>query len=43
MEGDVFVHSSDVVGSDRLDEGQKVRFDVQWTYKGLKAIYVKPM
>jgi len=43
VEGDVFVHGSDVIGSNRLKEGQEVRFDVQWTYKGLKAVYVNPL
>jgi CspA family cold shock protein len=38
---DVFVHHSDVISSKGLEEGKEVKFDVQWTYKGLKAVYVK--
>lgn len=42
VEGDIFVNGSDVLDSKRLSEGQKVRFDVEWTYEGLKAVYVRP-
>lgn len=38
---DIFIHSSDVHGAYDLKEGQKVKFDVQNTSKGPKAINVR--
>ena len=40
-ENDVFVHYSAIKGADSLMQGQKVEFDVEESYKGLKATNVK--
>jgi CspA family cold shock protein len=42
---DVFVHHSGIKGTGfkGLTEGQRVRFDVETTPKGLRAINVEPM
>lgn len=41
IEGDVFVHHSALKGRRDLLEGEKVRFDVQETDRGPKAINVE--
>lgn len=38
---DVFVHHSEIGGLYELREGQRVEFEVESTYKGLRAINVK--
>lgn len=40
---DVFVHISDVKGERSLTEGEKVEFEVINTYRGAKAVNVKPI
>ncbi len=40
---DIFVHSSDVQGRSELREGEEVEFDVKSTYKGPRAVNVKPV
>ncbi len=35
---DIFIHNSDIKGSNDLKEGQKVEFDVETSYKGPKAV-----
>lgn len=40
---DIFVHISDVEGARNLTEGEKVDFEVISTYRGPKAIDVKPV
>ncbi len=40
---DVFVHVSDVEQVTSLREGEKVEFEVESTYKGPRAINVKPV
>jgi len=42
-EGDVFVHSSEIRGAYDLREGEKVEFEVESTYKGPRAVNVKPL
>ncbi|MEO0247915.1 MAG: cold shock domain-containing protein, partial [candidate division WOR-3 bacterium] len=41
--GDVFVHFSDIEGEGykTLEEGQRVKFDVEKTNKGPKAVHVE--
>ncbi len=41
--GDVFVHFSDIEGEGykTLEEGQRVKFDVEKTGKGPKAVHVE--
>jgi len=41
MEKEVFVHLSDVKSKDVLHEGQKVRFDIENTPKGPRAVNVE--
>lgn len=41
--GDVFVHISDIVGGRSLTEGEKVEFEVRTTYRGARAVNVKPI
>ena len=38
---EIFVHHSEITGAYELREGGKVEFEVQDTYKGLRAIKVK--
>ncbi len=38
---DVFVHKSDLINTDSLDEGCSVSFDVENGPKGLRALNVK--
>ena len=40
---DIFVHASDILGKDFLTEGEEVEFEVESTYKGPKAVNVKPV
>ena len=40
---DVFVHVSNIVGSDTLTEGQSVEYDTAPGRKGPEAINVKPV
>lgn len=40
-DNDIFVHHSDIGGLYELKEGQRVTFDVEKTYKGLRAVNVK--
>ncbi|MEA2089682.1 MAG: cold-shock protein [Thermoproteota archaeon] len=40
---DIFVHNSEVQGRDSLNEGDKVEFEVVSSYKGPKAVNVKPI
>ncbi len=40
---DVFVHISDIEGGRSLTEGEKVEFEVQTTYRGTRAVNVKPI
>lgn len=40
---DIFVHTSDVKGRYGLSEGERVEFEIIETYKGPKAINVKPV
>jgi CspA family cold shock protein len=40
---DVFVHNSEIEGRMSLREGEKVEFDVESTYKGPRAVNVKPV
>ena len=42
-DGDIFVHASDVQGKNFLTEGEEVEFEVESTYKGPKAVNVKPV
>ena len=42
-DGDIFVHASDVRGKNFLTEGEEVEFEVESTYKGPKAVNVKPV
>lgn len=39
----IFVHSSDIQGKSFLKEGEEVEFEVERTYKGPKAVNVKPI
>ncbi len=39
---DIFVHNSDIQGRNTLREGEEVEFDVESTYKGPRAVNVKP-
>ncbi|HOK22459.1 MAG TPA: cold-shock protein [Candidatus Hydrothermia bacterium] len=41
--GDVFVHFSDIDGEGykTLEEGQRVKFDVEKTSKGPKAVHIE--
>ena len=41
--GDIFVHNLDIEGRNSLREGEKVEFEVINTYRGPKAIDVKPI
>lgn len=38
---DVFVHHSEIGGLYELQEGQNVKFEVESTYKGPRAVNVK--
>ena len=38
---DIFVHHSDINGTQEPREGQKVEFEVQSAYKGPRAVNVK--
>jgi CspA family cold shock protein len=40
---DIFVHSSDIQGKNSLEEGEEVEFEVESSYKGPKAVNVKPV
>ena len=41
---DVFVHNSNINGRRRsLREGERVKFDVETTFKGPRAVNVKPI
>ncbi|NIR87917.1 cold shock domain-containing protein [Candidatus Bathyarchaeota archaeon] len=40
---DIFVHNSDIKGRYGLKEGEKVEFEMINTYKGPKAVNVKPI
>lgn len=40
---DVFVHNSDIQGKSSLTEGETVEFELKSTYKGLRAVKVKPV
>ncbi len=40
-EDDVFVHASEIVNNDSLEEDDEVEFDVEETPKGLQASNVK--
>lgn len=40
---DIFVHNSEVQGRDSLKEGEEVEFEIQSSYKGPKAVNVKPV
>ena len=40
---DVFVHFSDVEGKSSLNEGEEVEFEVESSYKGPRAVKVKPV
>ena len=40
---DVFVHNSDLQGRSSLREGEKVEFEVKSTYRGPRAVNVKPV
>lgn len=42
-DGDVFVHISDIVGGRSLTEGERVEFEVRTTYRGTRAVNVKPI
>lgn len=41
MEKEVFVHLSDVKSKEALHEGQKVKFDIENTPKGPRAVNVE--
>ena len=43
LEKDVFVHSSDIQGKASLSEGEEVEFEVESSYKGPRAVKVKPV
>ena len=43
LDKDVFVHSSDILGNSSLTEGDEVEFEVESTYKGPRAVKVKPV
>jgi CspA family cold shock protein len=40
---DIFVHSSDIQGKSSLKEGEEVEFEVETSYKGPRAVKVKPI
>ncbi|NIR86043.1 cold shock domain-containing protein [Candidatus Bathyarchaeota archaeon] len=40
---DIFVHNSDIQGRNFLREGEEVEFEVESTYKGPRAVNVKPV
>jgi CspA family cold shock protein len=40
---DILVHASDIQGKNALTEGEEVEFEVESTYKGPKAVNVKPV
>jgi CspA family cold shock protein len=40
---DVFVHNSEIEGKRSLREGEKVEYEVEVTYKGPRAVKVKPV
>jgi CspA family cold shock protein len=40
---DIFVHSSDIQGKNSLREGEEVEFEIENSYKGPKAVKVKPV
>ena len=40
---EIFVHASDIQGKEFLREGEEVEFEVVRTYKGPKAVNVKPV
>ncbi len=40
---DIFVHSSDVQGKSSLEEGEEVEFEIESSYKGPRAVKVKPV
>ncbi|MFW6110665.1 MAG: cold shock domain-containing protein [Thermoproteota archaeon] len=40
---DVFVHNSDIVGKSSLTEGETVEFELENSYKGPRAVKVKPV
>ncbi len=39
----MFVNSSEIRGAYDLREGEKVEFEVESTYKGPRAVNVKPL
>lgn len=43
LDKDIFVHSSDIEGKSSLQEGEEVEFEVQKSYKGPRAVKVKPV
>jgi len=43
LDKDVFVHSSDIQGKSALNEGDEVEFEVESSYKGPRAVKVKPV
>lgn len=40
---DIFVHNSDIQGRSSLEEGEEVEFEVESSYKGPRAVNVKPV
>ena len=40
---DIFLHQSEIPEGTRLDEGDKVSFDVEETDKGAQAVNIKKM
>jgi CspA family cold shock protein len=43
LDKDVFVHSSDIQGKSSLQEGEAVEFEVENSFKGPRAVKVKPV